>query len=165
MQVHSDLQLLRTHALQFFFALSCTLHCPSVLAFSSEDKGSWRLAYRDLIAEAHFTLPKQGLIQLSTLVPLLTETCFCLRCSPSLCFLFCVVLKGKKKWDMEWAEEKGKMLFFLLPLLIACLIYLFNGADHVFHSVLRKDVPMHFSLYSRSLLFLARMFISQHVLF
>ena len=40
------------------------------------------------------------------------------------------------------------MLFFLSPPVIACLICLFNGADHVFHSVLRKDVPMHFSLYS-----------------
>lgn len=115
---------------------SCTLHCSTVLAFSSKDKGSWRLACWDLIAEAHFTLPKPGLIHLSTLVPLLTETCFCLRCSTT--GFFSPHLEKKEK---EKAEGEGKCFSFF------CLIlfnFSFQGADHVFHLELHKDQAFFF---------------------
>lgn len=116
MLVHTDLRL---HSA--IFSPPRTLHCPSVLAFSSKDKGSWRLACWDLIAGAHFTLPKPGLIHLSTPVPLLTETCFCLHCSPACVFFSSSVLKRKKS-GMRELRERGK--YFSSP---ASLISLFKG--------------------------------------
>lgn len=115
------------HTYRNFLPPSCTLHCPSVLAFSSEDKGSWCLACRDLIAEAHFTLPKPGLIHLSTPVPLLTETCFCLRRSPACVFLSSSSWKERKSGIRSELRELEKMLLFLSPLLILSFIFLFKG--------------------------------------
>lgn len=107
---------------------------PPALAFSSQDKGSWRLACRDLIAKAHFTFPKPGLIHFGAPADrnLLLSPLF-----PCLCFLSLLILKRKKKLDKKWAvgaEEE------------ASLIFLFKALTMYFTSVLRKDVPMLFSL-------------------
>lgn len=89
---------------------SCCLHYPSVLAFSSKDKNSWHSSSQDLIAEAHFTLSKPGLIHPGAPAdrnPLSSPPCCC------LCFLFFLILKRKKNLDKKWAGGEGKMLLFL----------------------------------------------------
>lgn len=123
------------HTYHSFLPPSCTLHCPSALAFSSEDKGSWRLACRDLIAEAHFTLPKPGLIHLSTPAPLLTETCFCLRRSPACVFFSSSSWIERKSGIRSELRERGKNAFLAFAYSYSLFNFSSHGADRVFHLV------------------------------
>lgn len=78
---------------------------PPALAFNSQDKGSWCLACWDLIAKPTSPSKSQAL---STSVPLLTETCFWLHCSPA-----CVFFSSS-----SWKERKTflSLCRFLMPL-------------------------------------------------
>lgn len=117
---------------------------PPVLVFSSEDKGSWRWACQDLITGAHFTLPKLGLIHLSTPVPLLTETCFCLCCPPTyVVFSFSFWNERKTGIRSELSERKN-MFLFLLPLLLRLFKFLLKGLSTYFTYCCTKTFPCSF---------------------
>lgn len=82
------------HIYHYCLSPSCTLQRAPALAFSSQDKGSWCLACRDLIAKSHFTFPKPGLIHLSAPADrnMLLSPLF-----PCLCFSFPPNLEKKEK--------------------------------------------------------------------
>lgn len=115
---------------------SWTLHRAPALAFSSQDKGPWCLACRDLIAKSHFTFPKPGLIHLSAPADrnMLLSPLF--RC---LCFSFPPNLKKRKNGGIRSRLDKRKKKCPLPPFYLHLWNFsFFHRADCLFPFVLHK---------------------------